>query len=58
MTDSGRPAAGNGAADDAMRLFERSAGCRVVQINAGAGCHLDAEMFAGGLRRRTRAPQE
>jgi len=41
-----------------MRLFERSAGCRVVQINAGAGCHLDAEMVAGGLRRHTPAPQE
>jgi hydrogenase nickel incorporation protein HypB len=33
---------------DAERI--RSAGCRVVQINTGAGCHLDAEMVAGGLR--------
>jgi hydrogenase nickel incorporation protein HypB len=33
---------------DAKRI--RSAGCRVVQINTGAGCHLDAEMVAGGLR--------
>ncbi len=33
---------------DAERI--RSTGCRVVQINTGAGCHLDAEMLAGGLR--------
>jgi hydrogenase nickel incorporation protein HypB len=33
---------------DAKRI--RSAGCRVVQINTGAGCHLDAEMVAEGLR--------
>jgi hydrogenase nickel incorporation protein HypB len=33
---------------DAERI--RSAGCRVVQINTGAGCHLDAEMVAEGLR--------
>jgi hydrogenase nickel incorporation protein HypB len=33
---------------DAERI--RSAGCRVVQINTGAGCHLDAEMVADGLR--------
>ena len=33
---------------DAQRI--RSAGCRVVQINTGAGCHLDAEMVAEGLR--------
>ena len=36
------------AALDATRI--RAAGCRVVQINTGAGCHLDAEMVAGGLR--------
>jgi hydrogenase nickel incorporation protein HypB len=36
------------AALDAERI--RSAGCRVVQINTGAGCHLDAEMVAEGLR--------
>lgn len=29
----------------------RATGCRVVQINTGAGCHLDAEMFASGLHR-------
>jgi hydrogenase nickel incorporation protein HypB len=36
------------AALDAERI--RSAGCRAVQINTGAGCHLDAEMVAEGLR--------
>ena len=33
---------------DAERI--RSAGCHVVQINTGAGCHLDAAMVAEGLR--------
>ncbi|MGH8901622.1 MAG: hydrogenase nickel incorporation protein HypB [Egibacteraceae bacterium] len=33
---------------DAERI--RSTGCRVVQINTGAGCHLDADMLARGLR--------
>jgi hydrogenase nickel incorporation protein HypB len=33
---------------DAKRI--RAAGCEVVQINTGAGCHLDAEMVAEGLR--------
>lgn len=33
---------------DADRM--RSTGCPVVQINTGAGCHLDADMLAGGLR--------
>ncbi|HEV2377558.1 MAG TPA: hydrogenase nickel incorporation protein HypB [Streptosporangiaceae bacterium] len=32
---------------DAERL--RLAGCRAVQINTGAGCHLDAEMVARAL---------
>jgi hydrogenase nickel incorporation protein HypB len=32
---------------DARRI--RSAGCKVVQINTGVGCHLDAEMLADGL---------
>jgi hydrogenase nickel incorporation protein HypB len=36
------------AALDATRIS--AAGCRVVQINTGAGCHLDAEMVAEGLR--------
>jgi hydrogenase nickel incorporation protein HypB len=31
-------------------------GCRVVQINTGSGCHLDAEMVERGLR--TLAPPE
>ncbi|GAA1031857.1 hydrogenase nickel incorporation protein HypB [Virgisporangium ochraceum] len=33
---------------DAERI--RAAGCPVVQINTGGGCHLDAGMLAGGLR--------
>ena len=33
---------------DASRI--RQAGCQVVQINTGAGCHLDAAMVARGLR--------
>lgn len=34
---------------DAERL--QAAGCPVVQINTGAGCHLDALMTRGGLQR-------
>jgi len=33
---------------DAERI--RATGCPVVQINTGAGCHLDAEMLARALR--------
>jgi hydrogenase nickel incorporation protein HypB len=33
---------------DAERI--RSTGCKVVQINTGQGCHLDADMLARGLR--------
>jgi hydrogenase nickel incorporation protein HypB len=33
---------------DAERI--RAAGARAVQINTGAGCHLDADMVATGLR--------
>lgn len=33
---------------DADRIT--AAGCRVVQINTGSGCHLDASMVASGLR--------
>jgi hydrogenase nickel incorporation protein HypB len=33
---------------DAERI--RATGCRVVQINTGTGCHLDAEMTAGALK--------
>jgi hydrogenase nickel incorporation protein HypB len=32
---------------DADRI--RATGCRVVQLNTGAGCHLDAQMLAGAL---------
>ena len=34
---------------DAERIG--ATGARVVQINTGAGCHLDADMVAGGMRR-------
>ena len=33
--------------NDAERI--RATGCRVVQINTGSGCHLDAAMLARGL---------
>lgn len=33
--------------NDAERI--RSTGCRVVQINTGAGCHLEADMVARGI---------
>jgi len=33
--------------NDAERIAKT--GCRVVQINTGAGCHLDAQMLANGL---------
>ncbi|MBE9376020.1 hydrogenase nickel incorporation protein HypB [Saccharopolyspora sp. HNM0983] len=33
---------------DADRI--RATGCRAVQVNTGAGCHLDAAMLAGALR--------
>jgi hydrogenase nickel incorporation protein HypB len=33
---------------DAARI--EAAGCAVAQINTGAGCHLDADMVARGLR--------
>jgi hydrogenase nickel incorporation protein HypB len=33
---------------DATRI--RATGCRVVQINTGSGCHLDAQMIAGAVR--------
>lgn len=35
-------------ANDARRIG--ATGCKVVQINTGTGCHLDAEMLARGLR--------
>jgi hydrogenase nickel incorporation protein HypB len=33
---------------DARRI--QATGCRAIQINTGAGCHLDADMVARGLR--------
>ena len=39
---------------DADRI--RTAGCEVVQINTGAGCHLDAAMVASALRTLGPAP--
>ncbi len=33
---------------DAERI--RAAGCRVIQVNTGAGCHLDAEMLDKAIR--------
>ena len=39
---------------DAERI--RATGCRAVQINTGAGCHLDAAMLAGALRCLDPAP--
>src|SRR5690606_16148936 len=36
---------------DAERI--RATGCRVTQINTGAGCHLAAAMVAAGLERVT-----
>jgi len=39
---------------DATRI--RAAGAPVVQINTGAGCHLDAEMLRGGLAALEPAP--
>ena len=35
-------------ANDAERI--RAAGCQVVQINTGTGCHLDASMVSRGLK--------
>jgi hydrogenase nickel incorporation protein HypB len=35
-------------ANDANRI--KSTGCKVVQINTGTGCHLDAEMVERGLQ--------
>ncbi|CAE6784157.1 MULTISPECIES: hydrogenase nickel incorporation protein HypB [Nitrospira] len=40
--------------NDAERI--RSTGCRVVQINTGAGCHLEADMVARGLEQLAPAP--
>jgi hydrogenase nickel incorporation protein HypB len=34
--------------NDAERI--KSTGCRVVQINTGSGCHLEADMLARGIK--------
>jgi len=39
---------------DAERI--RRAGCKVMQINTGTGCHLDASMVAAGLEELAPAP--
>jgi len=39
---------------DARRI--RAAGCKALQINTGAGCHLDAAMIDGALHRLAPAP--
>jgi hydrogenase nickel incorporation protein HypB len=39
---------------DAERL--QAAGCATVQLNTGPGCHLEADMVAGALRRLDPAP--
>lgn len=40
---------------DALRM--RAAGCEVVQLNTGTGCHLDADMLASGLEMLDPAPK-
>ncbi|ALA58080.1 Hydrogenase nickel incorporation protein HypB [Nitrospira moscoviensis] len=40
--------------NDAERI--RSTGCRVVQINTGVGCHLEADMVARGLEQLAPVP--
>lgn len=40
---------------DAERI--RGTGCRVVQINTGAGCHLDADMVTKGLEQLAPEPR-
>lgn len=40
---------------DAERI--RATGCRVVQINTGTGCHLDADMVARGLQQLDPPPR-
>lgn len=41
--------------NDAERI--RATGCRVVQINTGTGCHLDAAMLAKGLQQLDPPPR-
>jgi hydrogenase nickel incorporation protein HypB len=40
--------------NDAERI--RKTGCRVVQINTGAGCHLEADMVARGIEQLAPPP--
>jgi hydrogenase nickel incorporation protein HypB len=40
---------GDQATDNDAKRIER-AGCRVIQINTGTGCHLDASMVENGVR--------
>lgn len=40
--------------NDAERI--RKTGCRVVQINTGAGCHLEADMVARGIEQLSPPP--
>jgi len=40
---------GDQATDNDAKRIER-AGCRVIQINTGTGCHLDASMIENGVR--------
>lgn len=41
--------------NDAERI--RETGCKVIQINTGAGCHLDASMIKSGLTRLSPDPK-
>jgi hydrogenase nickel incorporation protein HypB len=40
---------------DAERI--RATGCRAIQVNTGAGCHLDAQMLASALHALDPPPQ-
>jgi hydrogenase nickel incorporation protein HypB len=40
--------------NDAERI--RAAGCAVIQVNTGTGCHLDADMLARGVRQLNPRP--
>jgi len=42
-------------ARDALRI--RETGCKVVQINTGSGCHLDAQMISDAMRSLNPAPR-
>ena len=40
---------------DAERI--RATGCRVIQVNTGSGCHLDAAMLAAAVRKLDPGPR-